>query len=365
VREGLHQAGIARPWNNVLVYRSAWNVRILVSPEPFDAARVSQARQFTQQRSFDLSYFPGIETAPRGEIFNDLPPVSFATGEVSSSDKAQDAIADEAPAALHGAPTESDRAFDLRPINFDRPEFYNVLRLSQLREVLARLEILPQPEIGALVNLAVLGQAIVIALLMLAVPMVAGRRVKAPGISAPRAALYFAALGLGFLFIELYAIDRVSFYLNDRTSGFAIVLTVMLIFSGFGSLLSTRFAASPRLGIEISVMVIVAWCVAVYYFQQSAILSTLDLPYMTRTGLVIAVLAPVSLALGLPFPLGLSRAGKDGFMPWAWGLNGAFSVVSTPLANLIAWQFGHAAVLISALCLYVIANAAFPRDRKI
>jgi len=74
--------------------------------------------------------------------------------------------------------------------------------------------------------------------------------------------------------------------------------------------------------------------------------------------------APVSIALGLPFPLGLSRAGKGGFMPWAWGLNGAFSVVSTPLANLIAWQAGHSAVLISALTLYVIANAAFPRDRK-
>ena len=365
VREGLHEAGIARPWNNVLVYRSAWNVRILVSPEPFDAARISQARQFAQERSFDLSYFPGIETAPRSEIFNDLPPVSFSTGEVSASDKAQDAIADEAPAALHGAVTESDRAFDLRPITFDRPEFYNVLRLSQLRQVLTRLEILPQPEIGALVNLAVLGQAAVIALLVLAVPLVAGRRVRAPGISAPRAALYFAALGLGFLFIELYAIDRASFYLNDRTSGFAIVLTAMLIFSGVGSLLSERFVSMPRQGIDAAVLVIVAWCVAVYFFQQNAILSTLDLPYMTRVGLVIAALAPVSLALGLPFPLGLSRAGKDGFMPWAWGLNGAFSVVSTPLANLIAWQSGHAAVLISALCLYVIANVAFPRDRKI
>jgi hypothetical protein len=364
VRDGLRQAGIAEPWNHVLVYRSAWNVRILVSPEPFDAARIDQARQFCAERSFDLSYFPGIEAAPRTEIFNDLPPVSFSTGEVAQSDKAQDAIAGEAPLVMHGQATESGRAFDLRPITYDRPEFYNVLRLSQIGHVLARLEILPQPEIGALVNLAVLGQAVVIALLVLAVPLVAGRRVRAEGISAPRAAIYFATLGLGFLFIELYAIDRASFYLNDRTSGFAIVLTAMLVFSGLGSLLSSRFASMPRHGIDLAMLVIVAWGALVYFTQEDAILRTLDWPYLYRAAMVIAAVAPVSMALGLPFPLGLSRAGKDGFMPWAWGLNGAFSVVSTPLANLIAWQAGHSAVLISALSLYVIASAIFPRDRK-
>ncbi len=364
VRDGLKRAGIAEPWRNVLVYRSAWNVRILVSPEPFDAARISQARSFSNERSFDISYYPGIEQAPKAEIFNDLPPVSFSTGEVSTSDQAQDAIADEAPAVLHGQQTESGRAFDLRPITYDRPEFYNVLRLSQWRGILARLEILPQPEIGALVNLAVLGQAVVLALLVLIVPLVAGQRIRSVGISAPRAAIYFAALGLGFLFIELYAIDRASFYLNDRTSGFAIVLTAMLVFSGIGSLLSSYFGKNPRQGIDIAIMVVVAWGVAIYFLQEGAILQTLDWPYMMRAAMVILAVAPVSIALGLPFPLGLSRAGKDGFMPWAWGLNGAFSVVSTPLANLIAWQAGHSAVLICAVALYVCANAAFPRDRK-
>ena len=91
----------------------------------------------------------------------------------------------------------------------------------------------------------------------------------------------------------------------------------------------------------------------------------MDWPYAGRVGLLILVVAPVSVALGMPFPLGLTQTGSGGFLPWAWGLNGAFSVVSTPLANLIAWQAGHSAVLVSALALYVIAQIAFPRDRKI
>ena len=73
--------------------------------------------------------------------------------------------------------------------------------------------------------------------------------------------------------------------------------------------------------------------------------------------------APVSLALGLPFPLGLSRLGGGGMLPWAWGLNGAFSVVATPLANLIAREAGFDRVLFCAALLYVIALLTFPTAR--
>ena len=76
------------------------------------------------------------------------------------------------------------------------------------------------------------------------------------------------------------------------------------------------------------------------------------------------LIAPVSVALGLPFPLGLNRAGTGGFLPWAWGLNGAFSVVATPLANLIAREAGFSRVLLCAAILYGIALVTFPALRK-
>jgi hypothetical protein len=79
---------------------------------------------------------------------------------------------------------------------------------------------------------------------------------------------------------------------------------------------------------------------------------------------MLAIVAPVSVALGLPFPLGLSRAGSTGFLPWAWALNGAFSVVATPLANLIALEYGFDRVLLAALLLYVTTTLAFPSLRK-
>jgi hypothetical protein len=364
VRAGLLDAGIAAPATHVLVYRSAWNVRILVSPAPFGATRIEAAKQFCDARSFDVSYYPGIDVAAaRAGIYNDLPAVSFDAGEVTSGEGAHDAIADEAGAVLAGEETASSRSFNLAPITYDRPAYYAVLRLDHLATLLRRLELLPQAEVGPLVNLAVLGQAAVLALLVLAVPLLVGRRIRAPGRHTVRAAVYFAALGLGFLFIEIFVIERASFYLNDRTGAFAIVLTGMLIFSGIGSMLAGRFADNPRRGMALAAGLVVLWAALLLVLLQPLLLASLGLPWPVRAGLVLVLLAPASVALGLPFPLGLARAGTGPFLPWAWALNGAFSVVSTPLANLIAVQLGYDRVLLMALFLYLIAILTFPSPR--
>ncbi len=363
-RVALSDAGIADPATHTVVYRSAWSARILLSNQPWSAARIAALKKFCDDRSFDVSWYPGLDpAAARANIYNDLPAVSFAKGEITSQGP-DDAIADEAAAVLAHAPTPSRDAFNLTPITFDRPFFYAVLRLDQLGTIIKRLEILPQPEIGALVNLVVLAQAIVIAVLVLLVPLAAPSRLRAPGIGLFRPIVYFPALGLGFLFIEIYLIEKASLWLNDRTSGFALVLTGMLIFSGLGSMLADRLSPIAYRSLGLACLVIVGWCGAVALALQPAVLATLGLPWLARAALVLAVLAPVSLALGLPFPLGLTRTGSGGFLPWAWGLNGAFSVVATPLANLIAREAGFSRVLLCAGLLYVTALLTFPAARK-
>jgi hypothetical protein len=361
-RAALLAAGIADPGAHVVVYRSAWSARVLLSNRPWDAARIAIVRKFCDDRSFDVSWYPGLDpTTARAGIYNDLPAVSFASGEVTS-DGPDDAIADEARGVLEDRATPSSTAFNLTPITMDRPFFYAVLRLDQLSTILQRLEILPQAEIGALVNLAVLAQAVVIAILVLLVPLAAPRRLGLSETGVLRPILYFPALGLGFLFIEIFMIEKASLWLNDRTSGFALVLTGMLVFSGLGAMLADR--ASSRHAIGIACLIIVGWCAIALAGLQPAILATLDLPWIIRAALVLVALAPVSVALGFPFPLGLARTGSGALLPWAWGLNGAFSVVATPLANLIAREAGFSRVLLSAALLYVLALITFPAARK-
>lgn len=365
VREGLRQAGADDPAAHVVVYRSAWSVRILVSRAPWTPQALADLKAFCDQRSFDLSYYPGIDVvALRSGLYNDLPQVSFASGEIISQGP-DDAIADEAQAVLRGESPPSAYDFNLSPVTLDRPAFHSVLKLDHVDTLIRRIEILPQAEIGALVNLAVLSQAILIALLVLAVPLLAPRKVR-PKDSRNRfwPIAYFPALGLGFLFIEIFLIEKASFFLNDRTSAFALVLTGMLIFSGLGSMLAGRLVHRPKLATALAAVLVAAWCFGAWRFGQTLLMDRIDLPFTLRALLVLLVAAPPSLALGLPFPMGLSRVGDGPALPWAWGLNGAFSVVATPLANLIAREAGFSWLLIAAAGLYLIAALTIPPARR-
>lgn len=360
-RQALIGMGVSDPSTHVMVYRSAWNARILISSTPWSAADIATLQTWAAERSFDISWRPGLNIATaRASLFNDLPSVSLASGQIVSTGP-NDAIANEVEAVLAGQPSPSAEAFHIRPATLDRPAFYASLRLEDLPTLIRRLEVLPQAEIGALVNIAVLGQAILIALLVLSAPLLFRRRTSGAR-DKPRAwpALYFPALGLGFLLIEIWLIDKAAFWLNDYSSAFALVLTSMLIFSGLGSMIAGRCGALPKAASLIGLIVILGWIAAMWMGAEDFMMRTLDQPWAIKGAMVVLAAAPVSLALGLPFPLGLIQVGDGRSLPWAWGLNGAFSVVATPLANLMSRDIGFSSLLIIGAGLYVLAFLVLP-----
>jgi hypothetical protein len=179
-----------------------------------------------------------------------------------------------------------------------------------------------------------------------------------------RPILYFSALALGFLFIEIFAIEKASVFLDDRAMGFALVISAMLLFSGIGSMASAYFKSKPHHGVWISSISVVIWSSIVLLNLPTLMLACDWLPQAIRALLVVVAIAPISMALGMPFPLGLGQVSEGSFLPWAWGLNGAFSVVATPLANLMARNMGYQAVLMAAVLLYVLAATTFPAFRR-
>ncbi|MDD2794254.1 hypothetical protein, partial [Acidocella sp.] len=363
VKAALALCGIADPRAHVVVYRSAWNARILVSDTPFSAGEINTILKWCNDRSFDVSYYQGMDVkAARDDLYNDLPAVSFNDDTVTSSG-ADDSLADEAGGVLAGRRTVSARAFDLRPVTDDRPAFYAILRLGKLSLLLARLQILPQAEIGALVNLAVLAQAGVIALLVLLVPLAAPRQAGGAKVALARSVFYFPALALGFLFLEIFGIERASAFLDDRAAGFSLVLSAMLIFSGLGSFISGRFSARPGRAVWGTALVVLVWALGAMMLSPGALAGS-DLAFGLKAALVVGAMAPVSLAMGLPFPLGLEQEEQRFYLAWAWGLNGAFSVVATPLANLLLRNIGLHAVLGGAIVMYGIAAMSFPAYGK-
>ena len=85
-------------------------------------------------------------------------------------------------------------------------------------------------------------------------------------------------------------------------------------------------------------------------------------PMAARVAFVAACLLPIGLCMGAFFPAGLQRLKNDApaFVPWAWGLNGVFSVVAPVLSVGVSMTWGISALLLGSLLVYLAAALAYP-----
>jgi hypothetical protein len=163
--------------------------------------------------------------------------------------------------------------------------------------------------------------------------------------------VYFAALGFGFLFIEIPLVQRLILFLGRPVYALAAVLFGLLMFSGLGSLLSPR--APWRGALAATAVIALVYPILLSVWLQSA----LGLPLAIRWVIAVLSLAPLGLLMGVPFPKGiawLERSAPD-LIPWAWGVNGAVSVVASVLAALIALSAGFTVVWVAGALCYSVA----------
>jgi hypothetical protein len=80
-----------------------------------------------------------------------------------------------------------------------------------------------------------------------------------------------------------------------------------------------------------------------------------------RMVVAAAMLVPIGIALGIPMPTGLRLLSRTEpqMVAWAWGINGALSVVGATLAIFIAMNWGFRVTLLTASATYLVGCAAF------
>ena len=80
-------------------------------------------------------------------------------------------------------------------------------------------------------------------------------------------------------------------------------------------------------------------------------------PLGLRIFLAAALMVPAGLVMGVPLPTGvrLVAAGHPPLVPWAWGINGALSVLGATLAVFIAMNRGFSITLLCGAATYGVA----------
>jgi hypothetical protein len=330
----------------------------LVQPRGWSQAELAAVRDFAGERRYDLVWAPDIDPAETNR-FNRLPQPVYYTA-------LRDLLAAPARAAFY-----ERYPYAITPPTDDRPFFFHFFKWEQTPALLAALGKTWQPFGGSgyFVLLALLALVVLLSALFILAPLLARRPAQPPASAvAPerppgrrRVLLYFTALGLAFLFVEIPLIQHWILLLGNATYAFSLVVAVLLSFSGLGSGLA-RAAWLPRRA-AFSLLIVLALLTPWLAARLSG--AILGWPLALRILLGGLSLAPLAFLMGLPFPLGLAWLERraPGLVPWAWAVNGCASVVASVLAAMLALSGGFTAVLLIGAGAYLLAFLVIGRAR--
>jgi len=168
---------------------------------------------------------------------------------------------------------------------------------------------------------------------------------------------YFAALGMGFILIELALLQKLILLLGNPTTTFAILLFTLLISSGSGSLLSSKIIRSGTKSLIFIIAGIVTLGIIYVTSLQPIIYSVIAEPFEAKAAVSIAILAPIGFLMGMPLPTGmrLLKAHRPEYIPWMWAVNGAFSVLGAVLAVMLGIMYGSSTAMVLGILIYLVA----------
>jgi hypothetical protein len=170
---------------------------------------------------------------------------------------------------------------------------------------------------------------------------------------------YFAALGMGFILIELGIMQKLILLLGNPTMTFVILLFTLLISSGCGSLVSSRIIRNNTRNLVFVISGIASMGLLYAILMPSIIYSTIAEPFEVKAGISIAVLAPIGFLMGMPLPTGmrLLKEYRSESVPWMWAVNGAFSVLGAVISIMLGIMYGSSEVMVLGISIYLVALA--------
>ena len=171
--------------------------------------------------------------------------------------------------------------------------------------------------------------------------------------------LYFAALGVGFIALEIYAIHQTRVFLGHPTAAVTLVLVTFLVGGGIGSGLSQLPSARglrrrPHLITALIVLFVILWTLVWSVLSRELV----ALGFELRAAAVVLSLLPLTLLLGIPFPQALEAAGKIGprQIALAWSVNGLMTVVGSVVSVVLSITLGFSAILWLGGSAYALAT---------
>jgi len=337
----LRQIGVSRPWEHLIVVcqgcdsgqsEPTGTATLLVCHSPFSDEDIDTVERVAKEMDFAVLLSP---RASANRILRRL-----------AHDEDLGPVLREYPG-------------NIVPPTDDRPFFFDMVRLADVLSFTRPKDPSLAPSLAAITTLgmlmvAVIGLTVLCVLLPLALSL--GRQSLAGSLPL---SLYFCGIGLGFMFVEIVLIQRLTLVLGHPIYSIAVVLFCLLLASGAGSWLSDWAIRDVRRGWRAPLcLAAVAGAVLLTGLAVLPYLSRLDgVTAPARIGVAAGMLLPLGLLMGTAFPLGMRTASFrcSGLAPWLFGINGAMSICGSVGAVILSLSLGFMATMLIGAGCYAVA----------
>ena len=342
--EALERSGVKDPRRHIMIVgnvqphpKELWPDgvgTILVSREPFSGRDISRLEEVARRMRFDVVLTPAAAADP-----------TFVA--IASANNR--AFLESYPLNI-AAPTD------------DNPYFFQLLRLRDILQQQFWEQGVMTFNLKAVVVLgALLVTVVVLTVLCILVPLAMtadGEALKGAGALL----WFFAAIGLGFMFVEISQMQRLIIFLGHPVFSLSVVLFTLLISSSLGSLSTAAVGRPGPLGSPVARLVGLLLALVVFgALTPFAIDCCRSSATEVRILVAVAILFPLGFFMGMAFPMGMQVAQhkSPALGPWLWGINGATSVCASVAAVAIALTSGISSAFWAGAGCYLLAFAAY------
>jgi len=258
----------------------------------------------------------------------------------------------------------------VNPTYDNNPFYFNSLRITNLLQIFGTgAEEWRKTNLGTFVLFALLGITTLLVFLFIILPLIFVRNRAMTGNTQGRMPylFYFACLGAGFIIVEIAMIQKFILFLGHPVYSLAVILFSLLIFSALGSYLSGWFETKNLRKTLVKLIFLLVGITFLYILVLPPIFYGLVwLPLATRILVAVLVMSPIALLMGMPMPIGIKLLSKHSpqIIPWAWGVNGATSVMGSVAALVIAILTGFNQALIIGSGIYLLGAFIITRTES-
>lgn len=319
----MEREGVKEPWLHMGLAVSRDVGTVLLTRDPFDGDRLVRFASVCYERGIRREW-PMAEGEPNGPIAAQL---------TDSGERLAEAA-----------------GFSLDPPTDDRPFFFQMMPVLGAQAPAAAAKKFSANENSVLLLRSLLYLMSGLAVVLFLSPFLVRRSIGG-GPMLWRGSLYFIAIGVAFMLVEVPWIQRFILHLGHPSYATTVVLATLLLAAGLGSLVTARVDPATVRRLSPLLPLVIA---AVNLAAGPAFAATLGASLPERIAVSVALLAPAGFLMGFAFPSGMMRFGTER-TAWFWAMNGIAGVVASVVALAFTMTFGLTMTVFIGVGAYVIA----------